>query len=125
MISHYCAMPSCRELIPVTQLYCSEHASQARKDTYKTRKASEGKYFAFYKSKRWTRLAKRYKTAHPLCVMCLDAGVIRKADICDHIIPIRDDFSKRWDVTNLRGLCLTHHNEITAPETARRRVKNK
>lgn len=49
-----------------------------------------------------------------LCVMCLADRRITRAVAVDHIIPIRDDWSKRLDPANCRSLCLACHNRVRA-----------
>src|SRR4051812_42129968 len=36
----------------------------------------------------WTAKSARYRTQHPLCVMCLAGGLVRPATCTDHIIPV-------------------------------------
>jgi 5-methylcytosine-specific restriction endonuclease McrA len=45
---------------------------------------------------------------------------MRKGDVVDHIIELRDDFSKRLDVNNLQTLCYSCHNKKTKIEKAKR-----
>jgi len=46
-------------------------------------------------------------------VQCYQDGVIRKADVVDHIVELRDDWSRRLDESNLRSLCHRHHQRKT------------
>lgn len=57
-----------------------------------------------YHSARWTKLAKAWKVAHPLCEECRRKGVIKAAEVVDHIVPwpICRDF---FDQSNLQSLC--------------------
>lgn len=57
-----------------------------------------------YHSWRWTKLAKAWKIEHPLCEECKRKGIIRPAEVADHIIPwpICEDF---FDTSNLQSLC--------------------
>ena len=57
-----------------------------------------------YHTPRWTKLARRWRIAHPLCEECRRNGIIKAADCVDHIIPapICDDF---YDESNLQSLC--------------------
>lgn len=58
-----------------------------------------------------------------MCENCLTHGIIRKVDICDHIIPIKTDWSKRLDYNNLQSLCQYCHNAKTENEVSQRKIK--
>lgn len=57
-----------------------------------------------YHTSRWTRLARQWKVAHPLCARCQEHGVIKAAEHVDHKVPwpICQDF---FDTSNLQSLC--------------------
>lgn len=57
-----------------------------------------------YHTSRWTKLAKAWKVAHPLCEECKRKGLVVPAEVVDHIIPwpICEDF---FDESNLQSLC--------------------
>ncbi|UCN18389.1 HNH endonuclease [Limosilactobacillus reuteri] len=57
---------------------------------------------------------------HPLCVNCEAHGIYRKGDLVDHIIELRDDWSKRLDTDNLQTLCYACHNRKTRQAKHRR-----
>lgn len=69
----------------------------------------------------WRRLSKAFRLENPLCVMCLEEDKIVAAEVVDHIITIRDDPTRRLDVTNLRSLCKRHHDQRTWFDTIMRR----
>ena len=48
-----------------------------------------------YHTARWTRLSKAFRASHPLCAMCAAKGVIKPAQVADHITP--------WPVCGLEG----------------------
>ena len=56
-----------------------------------------------------------YRSKHPLCVECLKQGKYTKAQVVDHIEPIRTDkgWQKRWDENNFQSLCIACHNKKT------------
>ena len=56
--------------------------------------------------------------------MCLLKGIVKKADLVDHIVPIREDWSKRLDSTNLQSLCYRCHREKTRKDHQRERKIN-
>ena len=77
-----------------------DHKDRKEKGSGYQRKRSD----ALYHTSRWTRLAKAWKIAHPLCEECKRKGIIKAAEVTDHIIPwpICGDF---FDTSNLQSLC--------------------
>lgn len=57
-----------------------------------------------------------------LCVMCLKDGVETKGDEVDHIIEVRDDILKAFDLDNLQFLCRSHHQQKTKREINKRNL---
>ncbi|MCR5408158.1 MAG: HNH endonuclease [Bacteroidales bacterium] len=57
-----------------------------------------------YHSYRWTRLSRVFRAQHPLCEECRRRGIIKAAEVVDHIIPypVCKDF---YDTKNLQSLC--------------------
>ena len=80
----------------------------------------ERKYQIFYRSTQWRKLSHRWLMMHPLCVNCEAHGIYRKGDLVDHIIELRDDWSKRLDTDNLQTLCYACHNRKTRKEKQKR-----
>lgn len=132
---HLCNYPSCNELIPYDQSYCSKHEykkpidrtnkqqrHQLNKAIYHKRITSkhEGKYQRFYRSTAWKKLSHHWLMMHPLCVNCEAHRIYRKGDLVDHIIELRDDWSKRLDQDNLQTLCYACHNRKTRQAKHRR-----
>lgn len=105
-----CRHAGCRTLIPFDKAYCPKHEKQVSHDrnvrTYAKRK---DRYQDFYRSTAWTRLSKQYRQAHPMCENCLRDGIVRPAAICDHIVELRKDWSRRLDPSNLQSLCNDCH----------------
>jgi 5-methylcytosine-specific restriction protein A len=64
----------------------------------------------------WKRLRLAHLKANPLCVFCRDAGVVKAADVVDHIKSVVDHPDLRLEPSNLRSLCESHHNARTARE---------
>lgn len=102
--------------------YCEEHKpniiedkSVANKqyDQYKRDKQST----SFYKSKQWKELRDYiFHKQHGLCQVCLKDNRLVSGDVVDHITPIKLDWSKRLDESNLQVLCHRCHNRKTAAE---------
>lgn len=57
-----------------------------------------------YHTSRWTRLSRAFRAMHPLCEECKKRGIIKSAEVVDHVIPypICEDF---FDTNNLQSLC--------------------
>lgn len=106
-----CSHAGCNTLIDFDERFCDKHKSR-----YKWRKSYEKKYLQFYHSKRWIKESKQFLIANSVCVKCLNDGIIRKADVVDHIIPLKVDWSKRLDHSNWQPLCNDHHNQKTRAE---------
>lgn len=66
-----------------------------------------------YDSK-WAKVSRGHLRQHPLCVCCKANGVIRAAEVVDHIRPHRGDRVIFWDSKNRQGLCGQCHNSIKA-----------
>lgn len=69
-----------------------------------------------YKDARHGYWAKEVLRRCPRCVVCGDV-----ATHADHIIPIVDNASLRFDITNGQGLCQRHHSAKTMGEIQTRR----
>lgn len=63
---------------------------------------------------RWRCHRQTYLQAHPLCVMCLDAGRVVAASVVDHKTPHRGDEALFWDETNHQALCKPCHDSAKA-----------
>ena len=57
-----------------------------------------------YHTYRWTRLSRAFRAEHPLCAECQRQGIVKAADVVDHIVPwpVCQDF---YDRSNLQSLC--------------------
>ena len=78
---------------------------------------------AIYNDKRWRGrhgLRRQVLNAQPLCVRCLEQQRVRLATVVDHIVPHRGNQALAFDKTNLRAVCKTCHDEITAAATLQR-----
>lgn len=68
---------------------------------------------------RWQRLRLMFLRAHPLCVVCGQAGRVVAATDVDHIVAKRDGGADAWD--NLQSLCHACHSRKTMSELNQRR----
>lgn len=76
---------------------------------------------SWYSSSQWRGLRRTHISRSPLCEHCLLRGVVKKADVVDHIIERKDDDSLRLDSGNLQSLCHRCHNFKTMEERYKRR----
>lgn len=106
-----CHHAGCRTLVDHDIRFCDKHKTPKKlTDSYQYRKAKDGRYYTFYKTPRWEKLSKLQRIKQPLCEMCLADDIVKPAQVADHIIPIRQDWSKRYDTNNLQSLCIYHNN---------------
>lgn len=79
-------------------------------------KDRDKKYKEFYHSNEWTKTSKMIRDKY----MNIDIyylykyGRIIPSDMVHHIVPLKEDWSKRLDVDNLIALSQASHNEIEA-----------
>jgi 5-methylcytosine-specific restriction enzyme A len=111
--------------------YCPAHTieeDKQRKDMHKEYKKNrtDDKEQSFYVSKEWRMLRAHHVQSNPLCYECIQESMnnprhrISPVDVVDHIIEIKDDWSKRLDPNNLMSLCMSHHNSKTREEAKKR-----
>ena len=67
---------------------------------------------SLYHTARWTRVSKAFRASHPLCAICASKGVIKAAQVTDHVTPWPvcgvEGF---FDEGNLQALCEACNNE--------------
>ncbi|MBE1727410.1 HNH endonuclease [Lactobacillus plantarum] len=66
----------------------------------------------FYHSIEWRSIRESaLKRDHYLCQVCRRNGIIKQGNTVHHIIPIKNDWSKRLDMDNLETICPSCHNQ--------------
>lgn len=118
-----CNHAGCRTLVTFDKKFCEKHLTtkdRNEQNDYQKRIVKDEKYIRFYNSKQWRNVSRIHKLNNPLCAECLHEGIIKKADVTDHIHELRDRWELRLESGNLRSLCHTHHNTKTARERERR-----
>src|SRR5690625_565487 len=98
--------------------YCEQHKKQNVNEK-KESNNSYDKYIrskgtnTFYQSSAWKRLRSMAIARDDyLCQSCLQNRTIQRAQVVHHIIEIKDDWSKRLELSNLESLCHSCHNKI-------------
>ncbi|MCU5226741.1 HNH endonuclease [Bacillus tropicus] len=106
-----CKSVGCNEL--TRDKYCVKHIEKEKEtvryyDKHIRNKSSR----SFYNSRLWKDMRELiYRRDHGLCVQCRSKDIIKIGDVVDHIIPIRVDWSKRLEPSNLQTLCHACHNK--------------
>lgn len=105
----------CGKPVPIQDKRCTTCNESREDNTIYDKYRRDKKSNAFYQSKMWKvkRLEALNKT-HGLCLHCMNEKRIKRAEMIDHIIPIKVDWSLRLMITNLQPLCNVHHNAKTA-----------
>lgn len=117
-----CAKVMCPNL--TRDKYCEEHKeivdeSQVNRRFYDQHKRNK-KSKQFYNSTKWKNVRDRRKRdKNNLCEFCLENKKLNVANVCDHIVPIKIDWSKRLDYDNLQMLCHECHNKKTREDELR------
>ena len=83
-------------------------------------------YSKLYHTQRWIKQSNLFREKNPLCVACLQYGIItdcqgkdkngRPKGATDHIVPHKGNKRLFFDKTNWQTLCLMHHNQKSAKE---------
>lgn len=115
-----CNHAGCVKLVDYDTRFCTQHKQARPKQAYYERKLKDEKYLSFYNSKSWRKASELYRLSNPVCVECLKQNIIKKADVVDHIVEIKDDWNKRLDIDNFQSLCHRHHNAKTKREQQKR-----
>lgn len=108
---------SCRGC-PVCQGRCPELTTGGKCASClsQSRKAHRGNDY-IYSSPRWKGLRRSVLREQPFCC---EPGCSELTHDIDHITPIDIDPERKWDRTNLQGLCRSCHSRKTAKEVLHR-----
>jgi 5-methylcytosine-specific restriction protein A len=110
-----CRYPGCPNL--GDGAYCEKHRKQVNREYNANIRDKEAQ--AFYESPEWRKLRKLKLQQTPYCEECYRNGHMTAAQMCDHILPIREYPSRRLDITNLQSLCNSCHRAKTNREQRR------
>ena len=115
-IKKRCNKIGCKELIGITDTYCSKHTNHNHKQYEQIRTSTEeGRaYKRFYDTKEWKSV--RYQAMIRdgfVCVICLGHSIYTEATIGDHIIPTKVRWDLRLDIDNVQSVCFECHNKKT------------
>lgn len=108
----------CGKIIKKADKYCNKCKSkQSEKNS--ARNKQYDRYYrdtrakAFYNSSAWKRLVSIIRIRNNgLCALCYHEGIKSKGTMIHHIVPIKDDWSKRLDTANCIILCPECHGKV-------------
>ena len=77
----------------------------------KKNKTYHERYNSFYQSAEWKALRNyKFGMADGICENCKKNGIVRAGREVHHIVPIEEDWNKRFNFDNLVLLCSDCHN---------------
>lgn len=114
-----CNKVGCNKLLNFTESYCEEHKNKTKYD--KQRYIRDNKVMSVYNNKMWkdSRQSALVRDDY-MCLYCLAKGYVKRAEVVDHYVPIRDDYDKRYDLDNLVSSCYRCNNLKAKHEEALR-----
>ena len=100
-----------------TDSYCLQHV-HLKRDNRRRRKSDRNRPSAYQRGydRHWSKARRLYLMDNPLCVRCLERGLIVEASVVDHIEPHRGERLKFWDRDNWQSLCKRCHDKKTGSE---------
>ncbi|MBZ5212766.1 HNH endonuclease [Bacillus paralicheniformis] len=107
-----CKAHGCKTL--TREGYCPDHMYVQQEETKHYNKHSRNKTItSFYKSTEWKRTRELVLLRdNCLCQRCLREHRFTPADMVHHIVEVKQDWSKRLDLSNLESLCNACHNKV-------------
>jgi 5-methylcytosine-specific restriction protein A len=102
-----CNKVGCPEL--THDAYCVDH-KQEKYSYDKARGSSNERGYTY----RWAKYSKRFRKKNPLCVHCLEKGLLTPSEHVDHVIAVNGaDDPLFWDEDNHMALCASCHSRKT------------
>lgn len=93
----------CGKKVEVNKRYCDECEAN-----YTPRKRSK-EHREFYSGGRWTKLSKAVRNKYLIDLYLFElTGIMKRAEMVHHIIPVKDNPAKAYELENL--IPLTHHS---------------
>ena len=126
IMSKVCAQAGCRNITKTRNCPKCQAAFDMKSKEYAKKRARKSKvnmsntHKAFYGSAAWRNLRNAKLKKDPLCQVCLPKGYLNEGKDIDHIVEVKDDYSRRLDITNLQTLCRSCHMFKTHSERKQR-----
>ena len=73
-------------------------------------------YHAGYQTNEWRAIRRQVLQHEPLCRDCKAKGIVKVANVIDHIKPVRLG-GEFWETNNMQPLCTSCHNSKSAYES--------
>jgi 5-methylcytosine-specific restriction enzyme A len=98
--------------------YCDAHTvekqDRAEQNRYYDRYKRDKRSTSFYKSSEWEKVRTEALVRDKyLCQHCLKSKKVKRAEMVDHIVPVKVEWNKRLTLSNLQSLCNPCHNKKT------------
>lgn len=74
-----------------------------------------GAHAHLYRKNRWKVKSEEFRKRNPLCVRCLEKGIVTASEVADHVIPHKGDEEAFW-AGSLSALCKPCHDLKSAVE---------
>ena len=70
---------------------------------------------------KWQKMRNDYIRLNPLCVVCMENGIVEKADVVDHILPLQygGDLFSLDDIQSLCNKCHIDKSSVEGREEAK------
>ena len=104
-----CSQPMCPELVEVGTSYCAKHQRAQREQENAERPVYSNRLYG----RRWRKARAAFLSRNPLCAEHQRRGLIKGADVVDHIKRHKGDALLFWDVRNWQPLCTECHTAKT------------
>lgn len=91
--------------------FCDAHHALGKK-TKQSRVSSTKRGYNY----RWQKARITWLRSNPLCRIHSENGIVKAAEVIDHIIPHAGDQGLFWDKSNWQPLCKACHDHKTATE---------
>lgn len=112
-----CRHQGCVEYALDRRRFCAAHQREHENKRKRESRARNGRgWTRLYDDPRWKDRKAAFLRRNPLCAECGRFGVVRGAEVVDHVVPHRGDLALFWDEGNWQPLCARCHNEKTARE---------
>lgn len=110
-----CSYPGCPALVPGgTGGRCDQHRRNTKEYYQHYDKHVRDQDTAdFYNSRAWRRVSSYKLKRSPLCEVCLmTTGRIVVATTVHHIVEVKENWDRRFDLTNCQSICHRCHQRI-------------
>lgn len=119
-----CLRPGCPNLVRPPERYCPQHLAWAQQRAAEAQRhydeqERDPRIVEFYHSAAWQALRLRAleRDAY-LCQPCLRERRITRADTVHHIVPVKQAWERRLDLSNVESVCRDCHARLHSGQRA-------